>query len=76
MAILSALGLSRGDATVLVDRIYASYGRWRAAVEDVEDQMQVHRRALSRRGGTRSESPLQRTIRTVWDESTHRGSAV
>lgn len=68
VAVLRALGLTRGDATLLADRIYTSYGRWRAAVEDVEDQMQVHRRALSRRGGTRAETPLQRTTRTVWDE--------
>lgn len=68
VAVFVALGLTRGDATLLADRIYTSYGRWRAAVEDVEDQMQVHRRALSRRGGTRTETPLQRTTRTVWDE--------
>jgi hypothetical protein len=68
VAIFAALGLSRGEATVLADRVYASYGRWRAAVEDVEDQMQIHRRALTRRGGTRSETPLQRATRTVWDE--------
>lgn len=67
-AVFVALGASRGDATIVVDGIYASYGRWRAAVEDVEDQMQVHRRALSRRGGTRAESPLQRSTRLVWDE--------
>lgn len=68
LAVFVALGMTKGDATVLVDRIYASYGRWRQAVEAVENQMQVHRRNLAKRGGSRTESPVQRTVRTVWDE--------
>lgn len=68
LAVLAALGLSKGEAAVLLDRMYQSYARWRAAVEAVEDQMQEHRRALSRRGGSRSVSPEDRAARTVWDE--------
>lgn len=68
LAVLAALGLDKGEAAVLVDRMYQSYARWRAAVEAVEDQMQEHRRALSRRGGGRSVSAEDRAARTVWDE--------
>lgn len=68
LAVFTALGMTRGEATVIVDRIYSSYGRWRAAVEAVEDQMQDNRRTLAKRGGSRADSPLQRTVRTVWDE--------
>lgn len=67
-AILLALGLSRGDAAVLLDRVYSSYARWRGAVEGVEDAMQLHRKALAKRGGTRSTSPVVRATRTVLDE--------
>lgn len=68
LAVLAGLGLTRGEAAVLLDRVYGSYARWRAAVEAVEDQMQVHRRALSHRGGARQENPAARAGRTVWDE--------
>jgi hypothetical protein len=68
LAVAVGLGLSRGDAAVLVDRLYLSYARWRSAVEAVEDQMQGHRRALARRGGARQENPALRAGRTVWDE--------
>lgn len=68
LAVFCGLGMSRGDSTVLIDRVYSSYARWRKAVEAVESQMQVHRRALARRGGSRTESPVVRTSRTVWDE--------
>ena len=68
VAVLHGLGMSRGDATVLAGRIYTSYARWRAAVEDVEAQMQVHRRALSQRGGSRSDSPITQGTRAVWNE--------
>lgn len=68
LAVLAGLGLTRGDAAVLLDRVYVSYSRWRAAVEAVEDQMQEHRRALAHRGGARQENPSIRAGRTVWDE--------
>jgi hypothetical protein len=68
LAVLMALGESKGDGVVILDRVYRSYGRWRAAVEAVEDKMQEHRRALSRRGGSRTESPAIAAARTVWDE--------
>ena len=68
LAVASGLGLSGGDGAILLDRLYASYARWRAAVEAVEDQMREHRRALARRGGARQESPARRAGRVVWDE--------
>lgn len=67
-AVLVALGETPGNAAVILDKLYGSYARWRAAVEAVEDQMQEHRRALARRGGSRSESPVTRASRIVWDE--------
>ena len=68
LAILEALGMTRGQATAEVEEVYASYGRWRGAVEDVEARMQVHRRALSSSGRGRSERPVEVVARQVWDE--------
>lgn len=68
LAVLGGLGMSDGDAAVLANRIYASYGRWRDAVEKVEAQMQDHRRQLAQRGGNRQEPPSRRATRTVWNE--------
>lgn len=68
IAVLSGLGMTAGGATGFADRLYKAYARWRKSVESVEDQMQVHRRALSRRGGVRTGSPVPRAARTVWDE--------
>lgn len=68
LAVLGGLGMSDGDAAVLANRIYASYGRWRDAVEKVEAQTQNHRRQLVQRGGNRQESPSRRATRTVWNE--------
>lgn len=67
-AVLAGLGMSGGEAAVLAGRIYASYARWRAAVEDVEAKMQAHRRQLAARGGSRTEAPARRATRTVWNE--------
>ncbi|MFF2245894.1 class I SAM-dependent DNA methyltransferase [Arthrobacter sp. NPDC058130] len=67
-AILVALGISPGDAAVLLDEVYESYGRWRAAVEAVEDQVQANRRALGKRGGQRSVDPASRAARDVLAE--------
>ena len=68
LAVLDGLGMARGDAAVLLDRVYGSYARWRSAVEAVESQMRVHRRALAHRGGARQENPAARAGRIVWDE--------
>jgi hypothetical protein len=67
-AVLHALGVSAGDRAVLLDRLYAAYGRWRASVEDVEMRMRTNRNAIARLGLSRAESPVQRATRTVWDE--------
>lgn len=67
-AVLVGLGMGRGDAAVLRDRVYRSYSRWRQAVEGVEDSMQGHRKALAKRGGTRTVNPVVRAARTVHDE--------
>lgn len=67
-AILEAMGESAGDAAVILDHLYASYARWRAAVANVEGQVRINRRALGQRGGSRSEDPTVKTSRTVLDE--------
>lgn len=67
-AVLVALGMGRGDAAILLDRVFRSYSRWRAAVEGVEDAMQEHRKALAKRGGTRTVNPVVRAAKTVHDE--------
>lgn len=67
-AVLLALGERPGTAAVLQDRVYTSYARWRLAVESVEDTMQDHRRALSKRGGNRTVSAVVRAARTVHEE--------
>jgi hypothetical protein len=67
-AVLYALGVSAGDRAVLLDRLYASYGRWRSSVEDVEMRMRANRRTTARLGLSRGESPVVRASRTVWDE--------
>ena len=67
-AVLLALGLNQGDTAVLLDRVYASYARWRGAVEGVEDSMQLHRKALTKRGGARTTSPVVRAAGTVMNE--------
>ncbi|MGH3278503.1 MAG: hypothetical protein ACRDNW_05125, partial [Trebonia sp.] len=67
-AVLHALGIPAGDRAVLLDRIYASYSRWRTSVEDVEMRMRANRRTTARLGLSRAESPVQRATRTVWEE--------
>jgi hypothetical protein len=68
MAVLQALGLGAGDATIEIEDTYAAYGRWRGAVEDVEARMREYRRALSASGRARSERPVELVARQVWDE--------
>jgi hypothetical protein len=67
LAILEALGLTTGQATVEVEELYKSYGRWRGAVEDVQARMEVYRRALTSSGRGRSERPVDLVARQVWD---------
>ncbi len=67
-AVLSALAVGAGDRAVLLDRLYKQYGRWRAAIEDNERRMRANRRAMTRAGVSRSEGPLRRAARRVWDE--------
>jgi hypothetical protein len=67
-AVLTALGMTAGEAAVMADRLYRSYARWRKSVESVEGQMQVHRRALTNRGGVRTGSQVPRVAATVWAE--------
>lgn len=67
-AVLLALGLTAGEAAVEMEETYASYARWRGAVEDVEARMQEYRRALASSGRGRSERPVDIVGRQVWDE--------
>lgn len=67
-SILVALGETPGSAAVVLDRLYASYARWRTAVENVESQVRSNRRALGARGGNRMQDPIKRAIKVVHDE--------
>lgn len=68
LALLEGLGYSRGDASIFLSRMYRSYARWRAAVEDVEQQMRKYRADMSRHGVTRTEKPTELAARRIWDE--------
>jgi hypothetical protein len=68
LAILEGLGCTKGEASATAGRIYQSYARWRAAVEDVEMEMRSNRRAMSRSGQSRSTSPTDLAARRVWEE--------
>lgn len=68
MAILAALGETPGDSAVLLDTLYASYGRWRQSVQNVEGQVRLNRRALDARGGARNQDPMKRVVLSVFDE--------
>jgi hypothetical protein len=67
-SILIALGESRGEAAHTLDRCYASYARWRSAVEDVEMRVRRNRRALSASGRDRSDNPVDLVASQIWDE--------
>ncbi|BCH19641.1 hypothetical protein [Mesorhizobium sp. L-2-11] len=71
VAVLCALGMSAGQATALLDRLYASYGRWRGGVEKVETKMRSNRRAMNALGQSRTVNPIEATGRRVWDEIRH-----
>lgn len=67
-ALLEGLGLTAGRAASILDELYSSYGRWRRDVEEVEQQMQQHRRQMSRSGQARSARPTDVAGRRVWEE--------
>ncbi|MBZ9679639.1 MULTISPECIES: hypothetical protein [unclassified Mesorhizobium] len=71
IAVLYALGMTTGQAIALLDRIYASYARWRGGVENVEAKMRSNRRAMNASGQTRTITPVEATGRRVWDEIRH-----
>lgn len=66
--ILRALGESKGEAAYLLEECYAAYGRWRSAVEDVENRVRENRRTLAMSGRERSDNPVDLVARQVWDE--------
>jgi hypothetical protein len=66
--VLRALGASKGEAAYDLERHYAAYGRWRAAVEDVETRVRENRRALAMSGRDRSDRPVDLVAHQVWDE--------
>lgn len=70
-ALLIALGLTRGQAAVLLERLYLSYGRWRANIEDVELQMRANRRTMNATGVNRHQRPVEIAGKRVWEELEH-----
>jgi hypothetical protein len=67
-ALLVALGLSKGQAAALLDRLYTSYARWRANIEDVETQMRANRRQMPATGQNRDQKPAETAGKRVWEE--------
>lgn len=67
-AVLAALGLSAGNAAVLIDHTYRAYARWRKSVRETQQQMEVNRSAMHRAGISRSIDPLRRIARQIWEE--------
>jgi hypothetical protein len=70
-ALLIGLGLSKGKAAALLERLYSSYGRWRANIEDVETQMRANRRQMQATGQSRNVRPTEAAGRRVWEEVEH-----
>jgi hypothetical protein len=68
IAILAALGLTRGQASALLGKVYESYGRWRASVENVEAMMRANRREMARNRTGRSVNPIRLAAQRVWEE--------
>lgn len=66
--ILRALGETKGEAAYLLEECYAAYGRWRSAVEDVENRVRENRRTLSLSGRERSDNPIALVARQIWEE--------
>ncbi len=70
-ALLVALGMTKGQAVALLERVYRSYGRWRANIEDVEIQMRANRRQMQATGQNRNQRPAEAAGRRVWEEIEH-----
>lgn len=68
IAILVALGMTRGQASALAGRCYESYARWRQRIRQVEEQMARNRRAMNKAGVNRSGDPLKRLAKRIWEE--------
>nr|WP_254069642.1 N-6 DNA methylase [Herbiconiux sp. VKM Ac-2851] len=68
LAILKALGLGAGEAAAELDRVYASFARWRQSVESVESIVRENRRAVGARGGNRGGDPVLRLASAIVDE--------
>lgn len=71
MAVMSALGASRGEASSLAGTLYESYARWRRAIEDTEQRMRRYRSAMARAGTGRGATPAVAAARRVWEEVAH-----
>jgi hypothetical protein len=69
LAILQAMGMSKGEASALASRMYESYARWRKAVEHVEMRMREYRSAMNRQGQNRRVHPHDLIARQLWDET-------
>jgi hypothetical protein len=71
MALLVGLGLSAGQASALLDRLYTSYARWRTNIENVEMQMRANRRQMHATGQSRDQKPAEVAGKRVWEEIEH-----
>lgn len=69
--LLVALGHTQGQAAAFLDRLYLSYGRWRANIEDVEIQMRANRRTMNATGVNRHQRPVESAGKRVWEELEH-----
>lgn len=70
-ALLCALGLTRGQASVVLDRMYAGYGRWRSNIQAVEEQMRGFRKQMKSTGQSRDIRPAEAAGKRVWEEIEH-----
>ena len=68
LSILGALGLSKGEASVLIGNVYESYSRWRRAIEAVEGMMRLNRKEMARNLSGRSVKPTDMAAQRVWGE--------
>ncbi|MCW2275437.1 hypothetical protein GJ654_13520 [Rhodoblastus acidophilus] len=70
-SLLISLGMTKGQAVALLERLYSSYGRWRGNIEDVETQMRANRRQMQATGQSRDQRPVELSGRRVWEEVEH-----
>lgn len=70
-SLLVALGMTKGQAIALLERVYVSYGRWRGNIEDVEIQMRANRRQMQATGQSRNQRPIEAAGRRIWEEIEH-----